>query len=139
MESDLSWAVAAVITLPVTAIMIFSGLFAKGLAERAADGRVGRNRLAGLRTPATLASDEAWSAGQQAALADTVRGGELGAWISALALVVAWGLGALGVVGPEGTVVIWTIVLLTGVVVMAGLLVRGAIRGNAAAKAVNQS
>jgi uncharacterized membrane protein len=39
-----------------------------GLASRAAKGRLRRNQWAGIRTPSTMESDQAWAAGHRAAL-----------------------------------------------------------------------
>ena len=39
-----------------------------GLASRAAKGRLRRNQWAGIRTPSTMRSDQAWMAGHRAAL-----------------------------------------------------------------------
>ncbi len=44
--------------------LIPAGLLVSWLARRLARGDVGRNRLMGLRTNATMASDEGWRVGQ---------------------------------------------------------------------------
>ena len=47
-------------------VLIGAGGLLVGLAGRIDAGRLGRNRWAGLRIPATTANDEAWRAGQLA-------------------------------------------------------------------------
>ena len=44
-----------------------TGVLVSALSRRAADGRLGRNPLAGIRTRATMRSDAAWRAGHAAA------------------------------------------------------------------------
>ena len=134
-DSEISWAAAAAITLPVTVVLIASGLLVRELAVRGADGRLKRNRIAGLRSPATLASDEAWLAGHIAGLTDTVRGGTVAIASAVVALGASWLLGLVDVLDPEGVVVTWTTIILIGVVAMSILLVRGFVHGNRAAKA----
>ena len=136
MESEISWTAALAITLPVTLVLIGTGLLVRELAIRGADGRLKRNRIAGLRSPATLTSDEAWIAGHEAGMVDTVRGGTVAIWSAVVALALSWLLGAVGLVDAEGAVVTWTVVILVGVVAMSVLLVRGFIHGNRAAKAL---
>jgi uncharacterized membrane protein len=48
-------------------VMIGSALLLHVLAKRAADGRLRRNGLIGIRIPSTLSSDTAWRAGHRAA------------------------------------------------------------------------
>ena len=136
MESEISWAAAIAITLPVTVLLVGAGFLMRELAVRGVDGRLKRNRIAGLRSPATLASDEAWVAGHEAGLVDTVRGGTVAIVAAVGALVLSWLLGMLGALDAEGVVGVWTVLILIGVVAMSVLVVRGFIRGNRAAKAL---
>lgn len=53
--------VALSATLPLLALLV------AGVVEAAATGRIGRNSAIGIRLPATLASDAAWTAGHRAA------------------------------------------------------------------------
>lgn len=48
-------------------LLLLTGAAVAAVSSRAADGRLRRNALAGIRTGATLASEAAWVAGQQAA------------------------------------------------------------------------
>lgn len=136
MESEISWAAAMAITLPVTVLLVGAGFLMRELAVRGVDGRLKRNRIAGLRSPATLASDEAWVAGHEAGLVDTVRGGTVAIVSAVGALVLSWLLAMLGALDAEGVVGVWTVFILIGVVAMSVLVVRGFIRGNRAAKAL---
>ena len=136
MESEISWAAAIAITLPVTVLLVGAGFLMRELAVRGVDGRLKRNRIAGLRSPATLASDEAWVAGHEAGFVDTVRGGTVAIVAAVGALVLSWLLGMLGALDAEGVVGVWTVLILIGVVAMSVLVVRGFIRGNRAAKAL---
>lgn len=61
--------VAAVVACAV--VMVGSALLVHVLGVRAADGRLGRNQMVGIRLPATLSSDEAWRAGHKAARRST--------------------------------------------------------------------
>ena len=47
-------------------VHIGTGLFLVWLARRSMAGGLARNRIAGIRTSATLSSDEAWAAGHRA-------------------------------------------------------------------------
>ncbi|MCL3860905.1 SdpI family protein [Actinotalea sp. K2] len=93
------------------------------ITRRAADGRLGRNQLAGLRTTATLRSDEAWRAGHRAGLPSN----EIGATGLALA-----GLAIL--VLPDGVALI--AVSLGGAVWAVGWLLHAMVLANRAARVV---
>ena len=47
--------------------MVGSGVLLLWMAQAAASGRLGRNQLAGIRLPVTMASDSAWLAAHMAA------------------------------------------------------------------------
>jgi len=51
----------------VALVLVGAGVVVAAVTRRAADGRLPRNVVAGLRTTATLRSDEAWRAGHAAA------------------------------------------------------------------------
>ena len=63
MQEQVPFAVA----LGIGALLAGTGLAVALLTRRAADGRLRRNALAGIRTRATLSSDEAWRTGHAAA------------------------------------------------------------------------
>lgn len=83
----------------------------------AAAGRIRNNGALGLRTPATMSSEEAWEAGHRAAL-PVVKPLCIGAGIAAVAGAI------LGSWAPAGIVL---------VLIAAGLLVAGAVGGGVAA------
>lgn len=89
-------------------LMIGSGSLLWWVARATASGRLGRNKVAGIRVPATLASDEAWRAAHQRAERPTLVGAAL-AGLSGVAafvpgpeelLVGVVVLGCLGMLGP---------------------------------------
>jgi uncharacterized membrane protein len=56
--------------------MVISGLVQTFVSIRAADGRLKRNRLAGIRTRATMESEETWQRAHQAARPYGTRAGQ---------------------------------------------------------------
>ncbi|GAB2986346.1 SdpI family protein [Frigoribacterium salinisoli] len=60
------------------AVMAGSGLLLVWMARATASGRLGRNAIAGIRIPSTLASDEAWLAAHRRAERPTVLVGVAG-------------------------------------------------------------
>lgn len=56
-------------------LLIAIGILMLWLARRSRDGRLPRNRIAGVRTALTLSSDAAWFAGQRAAAGRTAIAG----------------------------------------------------------------
>lgn len=137
-SDDPSWTVAIIVSLVIAAVMFSVGLFTRELAKRGADGRLKKNKLAGIRTKATLASDEAWLVAHQAGEADSVLGANIAAASGVVSIFGAAVLAVLGVVGPEGYMIAWTVILLSGVTLMTVLLLRGTLRGHRAAKALNE-
>lgn len=97
------------------------------VGRRAAAGELPRNHTAGLRTPATLASDEAWDVGNRVAGASAVTGGVAGG-------VATIGVAAVAAAGASETVVALSLVLAT--ILMAAILLVGGVRGHRAAQAV---
>ena len=57
------------------AVLAIAGLTLAWVAFAAASGKLGRNSLAGIRIPATLASDEAWLVAHQRSRSHTVAAG----------------------------------------------------------------
>ena len=52
-------------------LMVGAGAVVSGVNRRAADGRLGRNAVAGIRIASTMRSDAAWRAGHAAAQGPT--------------------------------------------------------------------
>lgn len=102
-------------------VMAGSGVALIWMARATASGRLGRNQLAGIRLPATMASDEAWLVAHQAARRPTERAG----WC-ALASAVP---GVLPVSIP-----VVTISVMVGCVAMLVFVLRGAALGTRAVK-----
>ncbi len=102
------------------AIML-AGLLIIWLAIRSWQGRLTRNYVAGVRTPSTMRSDEAFRIANKAAAPFSLVGG--------LLFVVT---GVVSAVVPLHTA---STVLLTGVVIAAVVLVVGGVRGVRAARA----
>lgn len=115
--------------LPWSGALVIAGSLAVGgvlvvvVTRRAARGELARNHLAGVRTPATLASDRAWLAAHRAALPATTVGG---------AIAIAGSLLLLLRPGPAGTLVLLAVV---GGGLLAGVI-GGAVQGVRAARAV---
>jgi uncharacterized membrane protein len=104
--------------IPAIVMIVAGGLVvAVGVLGRL--GRLPRNRLAGVRTSATLRSDRAFEVGNRAAGPATMLGGGA-AMVSGLIGLFLPGRDAAGCV-------------LVGAVVMVALAVAGAVRGNRAA------
>ena len=57
----------AMARLVMFVVMVGAGVLMLWLAQAAARGRLGRNPIAGIRLPVTIASDSAWLAAHQAA------------------------------------------------------------------------
>lgn len=130
-DSTTTWTEAWIAMLGVGVLLVAAGFLVVGLAERGADGRLGLNGSAGIRTKATMASDEAWLAAHQAGRGLSVAGGWvmiLGAPLAVLLAVLFSGDSA------ERAVFIWGVVI--GVMTVATLVsvVLGAVKGNRAAK-----
>ncbi len=105
-------------------VLAGAGCLMLWLARATAGGRLGRNPIAGIRLPATMASDRAWIAAHRAAERPTVAAG----WCAigfALPAVLPVPL-AIGVVS-----------VLVGAVGMLALALRGAAVGVRAARALD--
>ncbi|QOR69578.1 SdpI family protein [Ruania alkalisoli] len=67
---------ADVVALTATGVLVVAaGLLLVVVARRAAQGRIRRNPIAGIRTAATMASDEAWLAAHREGESLTALGG----------------------------------------------------------------
>lgn len=127
------WPVAIVVFVVIGVLMFGAGVLVQRVAKRTASGELGRNGWAGIRTKATMSSDEAWLTAHQAGLARTVIGGRILAASGAVAAV----LGVVFAAGSPGrAMAVWGVainVLALGAVVP---IVQAAVAGNRAAKAV---
>lgn len=102
--------------------MAGSGVLQLWMASATAGGRLGRNQIAGIRTPATLESDEAWLAGHRRAK----RSGQYAGWCA-----IVTGLLALT---PIDTWVV-VVAVLVGAMLMLVFVLYGASVGGRAARA----
>lgn len=79
-----------IVPASVAALVLFAaGVLIVWVAKRAANGRLGRNQIAGIRTSVTLSSDAAWLAAHRAAESPTIVAGTGTAVGGALTLVTA--------------------------------------------------
>ena len=132
-EEPTSWGLAITIVVLMAAVMVAGGLVVVGVTKRTTDGRTGRNPIAGIRTAATLSSDEAWDAGQAAGRRMTLIGGWVGVIAGAASLPIAAMSGLAGL-SPDLVVAVALIVSTgIGTAGMLGFAVAGLVRGNRAA------
>lgn len=113
------------LALGMAALLTVTGVALAVLAWRGMRGRLRRNRIAGIRTSATLASDEAWFEAQRVGGPASVVGGLVQVLTAVLLLF-----------RPSET---WTsIIVLGGVGVSTLFVIWGAVRGHRAAVALAQ-
>ena|GEM_PF-544322 len=135
-QDPTSWTGPVVIMVLVGAMVILAGITIILIAERAAEGRLGPNRVAGIRTRATRSSDEAWVAAHRAGHKHTTWGGSALTLTAPVAGLVAFLFGGRD---PGQTVAIWGVAILVGSMVSVALIVYGAWQGQQAAKAIPDS
>lgn len=104
-------------------VLLFGGILLLVVAHRSAQERLGRNRFVGVRTSATMRSDDAFRVGNRAAASATRLGGMISVVSGIFVLLVPAG-GPLGV----GVAVV-------GTAVMLGMVILGGVRGHRAAQA----
>lgn len=128
-----SWGVVWLLLVGGLVLLVFVGWLVIDLAKKAADGRLGRNGIAGIRTKATRASDEAWLAAHKAGLKRSVLAGRIlmGSGIAAAALGLLIGYG-----NPTRTILVWGIVVSVLPLVALAPAVMATTEGDRAAKAV---
>lgn len=136
-QETVSWTAALGLTVAVGLCMVVAGIAVIVISKRAADGRLGKNRLAGIRTRATLSSDEAWEAAHQAGLRPSLVGGWISMATGIVPLVIGVVLALFDLATAEQYMVVWTVLILSGVAVVLVAVVLGAIIGNRAAKAMH--
>lgn len=104
-------------------VLAAGGLIVTRVGWLSARDRLSPQRVAGIRTPSTLANEEAWYAAQRAGSRATIGAGLVG---------VAAGIAGLVLAGSRPDIAVW--VAVGGAVVVMGLAVGGAIRGIRAAR-----
>ncbi|WP_116951432.1 SdpI family protein [Jiangella endophytica] len=109
----------------LAAVIAAAGVAIIWMARAGASGRLRRNYWAGIRTPATLAGDDAWLAAHRAARPAT----EAGGWAAIVGGLVVFVTPA----DPEGLL---AVPVLVGAGVLLVLVLIGARRGVVAARAV---
>jgi hypothetical protein len=107
----------------IVVVMVGAGALILWMAKAAARGRLGRNPVAGIRLPVTMASDRAWLVAHQAARRPT----EAAGWCAIVFAVPS--------VFPVPLVVVVASILL-GAVMMLALILLGAAVGARAAGAL---
>lgn len=117
MENEIMPRIVLFVTMTGSGILLF------WMAKATSSGRLGRNQVAGIRIPSTLASDEAWLAAHRRAERPTLWG----------ALFV--GAAGVGAILPVPLPVV-VVSVLVGCVAMLGFVLYGARVGSVAAKAV---
>ncbi|WP_053202750.1 SdpI family protein [Jiangella muralis] len=115
------------VRLLLAVIIAASGAAIVWMARAAASGRLRRNYWAGIRTSATLASDDAWLAAHRAARRAT----ETGGWAAIVAALVVFVVPS----DPEGLL---AVPVLAGAGVLLVFVLIGARRGVLAARAVSE-
>lgn len=118
----------------VGVVLVGAGLLVLRINRQAAQGNLGPNLFAGIRTKATRSSPEAWKAAHEAGMQQSVLGGWIMVAVGVAAPVV--GLIAGGSDDADKAMVWWTVVLLLGITVSVGCIIAGAMKGHVAAKAV---
>lgn len=112
-----------VMVIVVALVPILGGLLVAWGGYLGWSGRVHRNRYAGVRTPATMRSDEAFAVGNKVAAVPTMAAGAAG---------VAGGLASLAMPAGMGTIIAATI----GVIGLLALVAAGGVLGSRAAAQV---
>ena len=107
--------------------MLVSGLFIMWMGNLMARRRFGRSKWAGIRTPSTMKSDEAWFAAHDVAAPTMSTAGTLGAAGGLVGIIAA-------LLGAGNGVVVGLI--LGGAALMSVLLVVATVRGARAAREV---
>lgn len=138
-EESISWGAALGVAVPVGMLMVIAGLAVITVAVRTADGRLGRGRAAGIRTAATMASDEAWLAAHQKGERGTKLGGVLFILAGLAPLVFGLPLVAAGSGGAESFMTWWAVLLMGGTCAAMLAVLVAAVAGHRAARAVTEA
>jgi hypothetical protein len=109
-------------------LFVIGGIAMLAMGTRIRAGKLRRNRWLGMRTSATMRSDEAWDAGQRATLPSL--------WVAGPVLIVLGvidiGIGIVG--GYDGVVIALSLV---AIVVVVAMVVFQMVKGTAAANAAD--
>lgn len=133
-QSNTTWTAAIVLMVVVGVALVATGLLVAGIADRTADGRIGPNRWAGIRTRATRSSTEAWLAAHTTAHRLTVLGGRL----MALSGVAPIAVGVIAADGdPDEAIGWWGSSCLTLITVSVALVLVASLNGHRAAVEAN--
>ena len=127
------WIAPLAWTLPLAAMVSGSGVLVAEVARRTADGRLGPNQVAGIRTRATMRSVEAWVVAHSAGRRSTLWGARTLMATGPVTLAIATLLGVTAGDGVEAFQVSTSIGLLAGVVLATALITVGARQGHRAA------
>lgn len=130
-QASTSWTGAVALMGGIGLLLLASGWLVVEIANRTADGRIGPNGFAGIRTKATCSSPEAWMAAHQAGHRLTRLSGFAFGALGVLSPVVAW---AFSSDDPDGAVAVWGVLVLAGSVLITGLVAFGGWQGHTAAK-----
>ncbi|QGK71889.1 hypothetical protein GIY23_22425 [Allosaccharopolyspora coralli] len=103
-------------------VLLFGGVLLLVVAHRSAQERLGRNRFVGVRTSATMRSDDAFRIGNREAASATRLGGVISV-VSGVAVLFAPAGGPLGVG-----------IAIVGTAAMLGFVILGGVRGHRAAQ-----
>lgn len=132
-QDGISWSTSWILMIACGAIMVGSGILLISVANRTADGRLGPNGWAGIRTAATRSSPEAWAAAHKAGHGLSVLGGWAMAASAFLACIAALFFGGDD---PNKATTTWAIAIFIGTMISTGLLILGARKGTQAAAAI---
>lgn len=132
-QDPIGWTAALILMVTVSLVMMASGWLVIWVARKTADGTLGSNGWAGIRTKTTRSSDAAWAAAHQVAERPTIMAG----WASIFSGVVAFLLAVVfGDGDAELATLIWSVAIMVGGTLLLIFVVVGAWRGQKAAKAV---
>lgn len=111
--------------LILAAALVGGGVTQIWLARATASGRLGRNRIAGIRNSTTMASDESWLAAHRAARSAS----ETGGWCALAA-------GPVALIAPSLPLLVAVALAATGLALT--FIAIGALRGGRAAQEVSR-
>ncbi|MEL6891120.1 MAG: SdpI family protein [Actinomycetota bacterium] len=135
-QDSISLAGALALMVPTSVVLAAAGVGLIVLARRTADGRIGPNNWAGIRTRATRASPAAWRAAHVAARTRSEQAG----WVAIATAILGIPI-ALAVDADDGERAIgaWGIVVTLGAMLLTGLILLAARSAQAAARDISQA